>query len=85
MTTLAHIHEASQAIENTLVMLQKPETDEKQARAALLDIYLAGYQKAKADNAGQVMTVCNITAEAIQLSKSALQAITKLEKEVGDA
>lgn len=85
MTTLAHIHEASQAIENTLAKLREPATDERQARAALLEIYLAGYQKAKADNAGQVISVCNMTAEAVRLSKAALQAIANLEKEVADA
>lgn len=82
MTTLAHIHEASLAIENTLAMLSQPGTDEKQARAALLDIYLAGYQKAKADADRQIEHVCHNSATAIQLSKVALAAIVKLEKEV---
>lgn len=82
MTRLSDIHEASLAIENTLVMLQKPDTDEKQARAALLDIYLAGYHQAKADADRQIENVCHNSASAIQLSKVALAAILKLEKEV---
>lgn len=82
MTRLSDIHEASLAIENTLVMLRKPDTDEKRARAALLDIYLAGYQKAKADGDRMVESVCDSSAAAIELSKVALQAILKMEKAV---
>ena len=85
MTRLSDIHEASLAIENTLALLRQPETDEKKARAALLDIYLAGYQKAKADADCQIETVCHNAGTAIQLSKVALAAIVKLEKEVGHA
>lgn len=85
MTRLSDIHEASLAIENTLALLQKPATDEKQARAALLDIYLAGYQRAKADAGRQIESVCDSTAVAIQLSKVALTAIVKLEKDIGHA
>lgn len=85
MTRLSDIHEASLAIENTLALLRQPETDEKKARAALLDIYLAGYQKAKADADRQIESVCHDTGMAIQLSKVALVAIAKLEKGAGHA
>lgn len=85
MTRLSDIHEASLAIENTLVLLRQPDTDEKRARAALLDIYLAGYQKGKADSDRLVESVCDSSATAIELSKVALLAILKLEKAVSHA
>lgn len=79
MTTIAHIREISVAIENTLALLKKTATDEKQVRAALMELYIAGINQGKAEHEHLVKTICNNTAKALQLSKEAMKAIQELE------
>jgi len=81
MTTLAHIHEISVAIEKTLGALQQHATDEKAARAALLELYIAGINQGKAESEHTVQAICDNTAKALLLSKEALKAIVALEEE----
>lgn len=82
MHRLADIHEASLAIETTLTLLRQPDTDEKQARAALLDIYLAGFQKARDAHGVSPVDIRDGRPTAHWLSKVALEAISRLEKEL---
>lgn len=79
MTTIAHIHEISTAIEQTLATLRELMTDEKMARAALLNLYVAGINQGKAESEKLVQTISENAAKAILSSKAALKAIHELE------
>lgn len=80
MTTIAHIREISVAIENTLAMLKQVATDEKQVRAALMELYIAGINQGKAEHEQLVQTICNNTARALLLSEEAMKAIQALKE-----
>lgn len=79
MTTIAHIREISVAIEKTLALLKQAGTDEKHARAALMELYIAGINQGKSEHEQLVQTICNNTAKALLLSKEAMKAIQELE------
>lgn len=79
MTTIAHIREISVAIEKTLALLKQTATDEVHARAALMELYIAGINQGKAEHEQLVQTICNNTAKALLLSKEAMKAIQELE------
>lgn len=79
MTTIAHIHEISVAIENTLALIKQSDTDEKRIRAALLELYIEASNRGMAEQEQCVKTIRNNAAKALRISKEAMQAIQELE------